>query len=33
MTFDWPVKISDLADILATIKGPVLAIQAQKWLG
>jgi predicted nucleotidyltransferase len=32
MTFDWTIKITDIAIIFATILGPVLAVQAQKWL-
>lgn len=29
---EWTFKISDVAIILATLLGPVLAVQAQKWL-
>lgn len=29
---DWTVKVTDLAIIFATIAGPILAVQAQKWL-
>jgi len=32
MKFDWTLKITDIAIILATIVGPILAVQAQKWL-
>jgi hypothetical protein len=32
MTFDWSIKVTDLAIIFATILGPILAVQAQKWL-
>ena len=29
---DWAFKVSDLAIVGATIAGPILAVQAQKWL-
>lgn len=32
MIFDWNIKITDVAIVFATIFGPVLAVQAQKWL-
>ncbi len=32
MTFDWTVKIGDVAIVFATIMGPILAVQAQKWI-
>lgn len=32
MQFEWTVKIADLAIVFATLLGPILAIQAQKWL-
>ncbi len=32
MIFDWTVKITDIAIVFATIIGPILAVQAQKWL-
>lgn len=32
MIFDWNIKITDVAIVFATILGPVLAVQAQKWL-
>jgi hypothetical protein len=32
MTFEWTVKVTDLAIVFATLIGPVLAIQAQKWV-
>jgi hypothetical protein len=32
MTWDTTVKLSDLAIVLATIAGPILAVQAQKWV-
>lgn len=32
MTFDWTIKITDIAIVFATIGGPILAVQAQKWL-
>lgn len=32
MSFDWTIKISDIAIIFATILGPILAVQAQKYL-
>ena len=31
-SMDWTIKVTDLAIIVATIVGPVLAVQAQKWL-
>ncbi|GAA0745072.1 hypothetical protein CA233_19010 [Sphingomonas sp. ABOLD] len=30
--FTWVIKVSDLAIIIATLVGPILAVQAQKWL-
>lgn len=32
MIFDWTIKITDLAIIFAAVAGPILAVQAQKWL-
>lgn len=32
MTWDYTIKATDLAIIAATIAGPILAVQAQKWL-
>lgn len=32
MNFDWTFKITDIAIIFATILGPILAVQAQKYL-
>ena len=32
MTIDWTLKATDVAIVFATIVGPVLAVQAQKWL-
>ncbi len=32
MTFDWNLKITDIAITFATLLGPILAVQAQKWL-
>ena len=32
MTLDWTLKITDIAIIIAAIVGPILAVQAQKWL-
>lgn len=32
MIFDWTIKITDLAIIFAAVTGPILAVQAQKWL-
>jgi hypothetical protein len=32
MTFDWTIKITDVAIVFATILGPILAVQAQKYL-
>ena len=32
MTVDWTLKATDVAIVFATILGPVLAVQAQKWL-
>lgn len=32
MTFDWTIKITDIAIVFATILGPILAVQAQKYL-
>lgn len=32
MSFDWNIKITDIAIILATILGPIFAVQAQKYL-
>lgn len=32
MQFDWTLKFADLAIVFATLLGPILAIQAQKWL-
>ncbi len=29
---DWSVKVTDLAIIVATLLGPVFAVQAQVWL-
>lgn len=31
-TIDWTIKATDIAIVLATLLGPVLAVQAQKWL-
>jgi hypothetical protein len=32
MSFDWTIKITDIAIIFATILGPIFAVQAQKYL-
>lgn len=32
MTFDWTIKITDIAIVFATILGPIFAVQAQKYL-
>jgi hypothetical protein len=32
MTFEWAIKITDIAIVFATLLGPVLAVQAQKYL-
>ena len=32
MTFDWTFKLGDIAIVIATMAGPVLAVQAQKWI-
>jgi hypothetical protein len=32
MTWDYTIKITDIAIIFATIAGPIFAVQAQKWL-
>ena len=32
MTINWSVKATDVAIIFATLLGPILAVQAQKWL-
>lgn len=32
MVLDWSIKASDVAIVFATLVGPVLAVQAQKWL-
>lgn len=32
MQFDWTFKAGDLAIVVATLLGPVLAVQAQKWI-
>lgn len=32
MIFDWTIKITDIAIVVAAILGPILAVQAQKWL-
>ncbi len=32
MTWDHTIKVTDIAIVIATILGPVLAVQAQKWL-
>ena len=32
MTIDWTFKGADIAIVVATLLGPVLAVQAQKWL-
>jgi hypothetical protein len=32
MIFDWNIKITDFAIVFATILGPILAVQAQKYL-
>lgn len=29
---DWKIKLTDIAIVFATLLGPILAIQAQKWL-
>jgi hypothetical protein len=29
---DWTVKTGDLAIVIATLLGPILAVQAQKWI-
>ena len=31
MQWDWNLRITDVAIVVATIAGPILAIQAQKW--
>jgi hypothetical protein len=30
--FDWTFKLGDIAIVIATLAGPVLAVQAQKWI-
>ena len=32
MEFDWTLKLGDIAIVLATCLGPILAVQAQKWV-
>lgn len=32
MAWDWTIKVTDMAIIFATIAGPVVAVQAQKWV-
>lgn len=32
MIFDWNIKVTDIAIVFATILGPILAVQAQKYL-
>ncbi len=32
MTWDYTIKATDVAIIVATLAGPILAVQAQKWL-
>ena len=32
MQFDWTIKVADVAIVVATLLGPVLAVQAQQWL-
>jgi len=32
VSFDWTVKVADVAIVVATMLGPVLAVQAQKWI-
>ena len=32
MLFDWSIKITDIAIIFSTLLGPILAVQAQKWI-
>jgi hypothetical protein len=32
MTFDWTLKLGDIAIVVATFLGPVAAVQAQKWV-
>ncbi len=32
MTLDWTFKLGDIAIVIATMVGPVLAVQAQKWI-
>jgi hypothetical protein len=32
MTWDWTIKVSDIAIMIATMLGPILAVQAQKYL-
>lgn len=32
MTWDYTIKLTDLAIVFATVAGPILAVQAQKWL-
>jgi hypothetical protein len=32
MTIDWTFRVGELAIVFATLLGPVLAVQAQKWI-
>lgn len=32
MAWDWTIKITDVAIVVATFFGPIAAVQAQKWL-
>lgn len=32
MTFDWTLKLGDMAIVCATFLGPIAAVQAQKWI-
>jgi hypothetical protein len=32
MQWDWSIKVTDLAIVFATLVGPILAVQAQKWI-
>ncbi len=32
VAWDWTIKITDLAIVAATFFGPIVAVQAQRWL-
>jgi hypothetical protein len=32
MTIDWTFRMGEIAIVFATLMGPILAVQAQKWI-